>query len=103
MFNPKTYIQTSMLLKKAIEAGLILFLGHEESPINYTANTYPFHQDSSFLYFFGLDTPGLAAVVDVEAGTDTVYGDDITLEHGIWMGEVPSVRAGAAAAGVFMT
>ena len=103
MFNPKTYIQRRMLLKKAIKSGLILFLGHEESPMNYTANTYPFRQDSSFLYFFGLDTPGLAAVVDVEAGTDTVYGDDITLEDVIWMGEIPSLKERAAAAGVFMT
>jgi Xaa-Pro aminopeptidase len=71
--------------------------------MNYPANTYPFRQDSSFLYFFGLDTPGLAAVVDVEAGTDTVFGDDITLEDVIWMGELPKLKDRAAEAGVFLT
>jgi Xaa-Pro aminopeptidase len=71
--------------------------------MNYPANTYPFRQDSSFLYFFGLDSPGLAAVVDVEAGTDTVFGDDITLEDVIWMGEQPKIKDRAAAAGVFLT
>jgi Xaa-Pro aminopeptidase len=71
--------------------------------MNYPANTYPFRQDSSFLYFFGLDSPGLAAVVDVEAGTDTLYGDDITLEDVIWMGELPKLKDRAAEAGVFMT
>jgi len=103
MFNPKTYIQRRMLLKKALKSGLALFLGHEESPMNYTANTYPFRQDSSFLYFFGLDTPSLAAVIDVEAGTDTIYGDDLTLEDVIWMGDLPKLTERAAAAGVYMT
>src|SRR4030043_1628537 len=103
MFDHKTYIQRRMLLKKGVKSGLILFLGNEESPMNYPANTYPFRQDSSFLYFFGLDSSGLAAVVDVEAGTDTVFGDDIPLEDVIWMGELPKLKDRAAAAGVFMT
>jgi Xaa-Pro aminopeptidase len=103
MFNPKTYSQRRSLLKKALRSGLVLFLGNEESPMNYPANTYPFRQDSSFLYFFGLNTPGLAAVVDIEAGTDTVFGDDITLEDVIWMGEIPKIKDRAAASGVFLT
>jgi Xaa-Pro aminopeptidase len=103
MFSSKTYIQRRTLLKQQVKSGLVLFLGHEESPMNYPANVYPFRQDSSFLYFFGLDTPGLAAVIDVEAGTDTVFGDDITLEDVIWMGELPKLKDRAAAAGVFLT
>jgi Xaa-Pro aminopeptidase len=103
MFNPKTYIQRRALLKKALKSGLVLFLGHEESPMNYPANTYPFRQDGSFLYYFGLATPSLAAVIDVEAGTDTIFGDDITLEDVIWMGDMPKLRERAAAAGVFLT
>jgi len=103
MFHPKIYIERRTLLKKGVKSGLILFMGNEESPMNYPANTYPFRQDSSFLYFFGLDTPSLAAVVDVEAGTDTVFGDDITLEDVIWMGEQPKLKDRAAAAGVFLT
>jgi len=92
MFNPKTYIQRRTLLKKAVKSGLILFLGNEESPMNYPANTYPFRQDSTFLYFFGLDSPGLAAIIDIDAGTDTVFGDDITIEDVIWMGSKPRSR-----------
>jgi len=103
MFNPKTYIQRRTLLKKAVKSGLILFLGNEESPMNYPANTYPFRQDSTFLYFFGLDSPGLAAIIDIDAGTDTVFGDDITIEDVIWMGEQAKLKERAAAAGVFMT
>jgi len=103
MFNPKTYTQRRTLLKKSLKSGIALFLGNEESPMNYPANTYAFRQDSSFLYFFALNTPGLAAVVDIEAGTDTVFGDDITLEDVIWMGELPKIKDRAAAAGVFLT
>ena len=103
MFSAKTYIQRRTLLKKTLKSGLVVLLGNEESPMNYPANTYPFRQDSSFLYFFGLDSPGLAAVIDVQAGTDTLYGDDITLEDVIWMGELPKLKDRAAEAGVFMT
>jgi Xaa-Pro aminopeptidase len=86
-----------------MKSGLALFLGNEESPMNYPANTYPFRQDSSFLYYFGLNTSGLAAVIDIEAGTDTLFGDDITLEDVIWMGELPKIKDRAAEAGVFLT
>jgi Xaa-Pro aminopeptidase len=103
MFDTTVYVQRRNLLKKRMSGGLLLFLGHEESPMNYPANTYPFRQDSSFLYFFGLDTPGLAAVIDVDAGTDMIFGDDITLEDVIWMGELPTIKERAAAVGVRRT
>jgi Xaa-Pro aminopeptidase len=71
--------------------------------MNYPANTYPFRQDSSFLYFFGLDTPGLAAVVDIDSGQDIIFGNDIDLEDVIWMGELPTIKERAALAGVRKT
>ena len=79
MFESTVYINRRKLLKKQGPSGVIVFLGNEESPMNYPANTYPFRQDSSFLYYFGLNTPALAAVVDSDAGTDMIFGDDITL------------------------
>jgi Xaa-Pro aminopeptidase len=100
MFERAVYVKRRKLLKEQMRSGLVLFLGNRESPMNYPANTYPFRQDSSFLYFFGLDTPGLAAVVDIDAGTETLFGDDITLEDVIWMGELPKIKDRAAAVGV---
>jgi Xaa-Pro aminopeptidase len=100
MFESETYIQRRTLLKKQIPSGVILFLGNEESAMNYPANTYPFRQDSSFLYFFGLDVPGLAAVIDCDSGTEVVYGNDITLEDVIWMGFLPSIGDLAQTVGV---
>jgi len=103
MFDRAVYVQRRKLLKRQMGNGLLLFLGNEESPMNYPANTYPFRQDSSFLYFFGLDTAGVAAVIDVDAGAETIFGDDISLEDVIWMGEFPTVKDRAAAVGIKRT
>ena len=100
MFESGVYIRRRKLLREQIQSGLILFLGNEESAMNYPANTYPFRQDSSFLYFFGLDIPGMAAIIDIDAGTEVIYGNDITLEDMIWMGVLPSIRELAQSVGV---
>ncbi len=100
MFKPDTYIQRRQVLKKAVRSGLLLFLGNEESPMNYPANTFHFRQDSSFLYFFGLDSAGLAAVVDVDENKDVLFGDDIGIEDIIWMGNLPTMKDRALEVGV---
>ena len=103
MFDPKIYIKRRDLLRKQVSTGLILFLGHEESPMNYPANPYHFRQDSSFLYFFGLDTPALAAVIDVDENKEVLFGDDIDIEDIIWMGYLPSLKERAAEVGIKQT
>lgn len=103
MFEPRVYAQRRKILRQQVPSGLILFLGNEESPMNYPANAYPFRQDSSFRYFFGLDSPGLAAVVDIDEGNEILFGDDITIEDLIWMGHVPRIKDRAQAAGVKKT
>ncbi|HQJ43285.1 MAG TPA: aminopeptidase P N-terminal domain-containing protein, partial [Candidatus Aminicenantes bacterium] len=75
MFDAKTYTQRRRLLRKRLGSGLALFLGNEESPMNFADNAYPFRQDSTFLYYFGLDTPGLAAVLDVDGQKEILFGD----------------------------
>lgn len=100
MFDAKTYVHRRQLLKKQVPTGLILFLGNEESPMNYAANTYHFRQDSSFLYFFGLDYPGLAAVIDIDEQKDMLFGNDIDIEDIIWMGFLPTLKERAAKVGV---
>ncbi|UCC40976.1 MAG: aminopeptidase P family protein [Candidatus Aminicenantes bacterium] len=100
MFDSKIYIQRRKRLKESIQSGLILFLGNEESPMNYPQNPYHFRQDSSFLYFFGLDSPLLAGVINVEEDKDIVFGDDVDIEDIIWMGFQPSLKDRALEAGV---
>jgi len=103
MFEAKTYSERREGLRKLVKSGLILFLGNEDSPMNYKDNAYRFRQDDSFLYFFGLDTAGLAAVIDVDAGRDTVFGNDIDIEDIIWMGNLPTIRHRAEKVGVTET
>ena len=92
MFPADVYIERRKRLRTDVRAGVILLLGNEESPMNYTDNQYPFRQDSSFLYFFGLDCPGLAAVIDIDQGTECMFGDDLTVNDIIWMGPQPALK-----------
>ena len=79
MFTADTYAQRRARLSASLPSGLLLFLGNDESPMNYTDNTYHFRQDSTWLYYFGLAQPGLAAVIDLDAGRTVIFGDDLGL------------------------
>ena len=90
MFDKNTYIARRKSLKNKNLSGDGLILGNVESPMNYRDNTYHFRQDSSFLYFFGLNFPGLAGVIDFDSGEEFIFGDDVDIEDIIWMGpQVP--------------
>jgi Xaa-Pro aminopeptidase len=103
MFNSKTYIQRRAELKKKIKNGIILFLGNNEAPMNYTDNTYHFRQDSTFLYYFGLDRAELAAVIDVDENKEIIFGDDFTIDMIVWMGPQPTIKEEASKCGVKIT
>lgn len=101
MFKTEIYNERRKRLKKSVGSGVLLFIGNEESPMNYPANPYPFfRQDSHFLYFFGLDSPSLAAVIDIDENKEIIFGDDICLEDVIWMGHLPKMKDRAAEVGV---
>ena len=93
MFDKKTYQQRRNKLYKQVKSGLLLFLSNSESPMNYPANTYHYRQDSTFLYFFGLNFPGLAAVIDLDENRQTVFGNDLEMEDIIWMGPQPTLKS----------
>lgn len=92
MFIKEVYWQRRNLLRELVGDGLILFQGNEEIGMNYHDNTYHYRQDSSFLYFFGINKPGFFGLCDVDSGKDTIYGDDFTIDDIIWMGEQPTVK-----------
>lgn len=100
MFPAKTYIQRRQALTKAIPSGIMLFLGNEESPMNYADNTFHFRQDSTFLYFFGMDYAGLAAVIDVDNNHEILFGNDLTVEDIVWMGTQPTLLDRGQAFGI---
>ncbi|HSK11119.1 MAG TPA: aminopeptidase P family protein [Vicinamibacterales bacterium] len=100
MFDAKVYAERRQGLQKQFEDGLLLFVGNADAPMNYAANAYPFRQDSSFLYYWGVNDPGLVAVLDVDEGRHTIFGDDFTVDDIVWRGPQPTVAERAARAGV---
>lgn len=92
MFDKQVYIDRRAELKKNFKSGLILFLGNDEAAINYTGNTYSFRQDSSFLYYFGLDIPGMVGIIDIDENKEILFGYEYTLEDIVWMGPQPKLE-----------
>ena len=90
-------------LRTAGESGIVLFIGNAEAPAQYRDNCYKWRQDSSWLYYFGLDEPRYAAVLDIESGREVIYADDVDIDDIIWMGPQPSVQSLAGSVGVAHT
>ena len=86
MFETSVYKNRRARLKEKVKSGLVVILGNGEAPANYTDNTYKFRQDSSFLYFFGLNQPGFAGVIDIDSGDEYIFGKDVDMADIIWMG-----------------
>ena len=103
MFQAEVYIQRRKILCEKIGSGLILFWGNDESPMNYPDNTYHFRQHSSFLYYFGIDFPSLAAVIDVDNQHQVIFGDDYTIDDIVWMGPKPTIAQRAKLSGIVET
>lgn len=103
MFDKQIYIERRNRMRQMMGSGLILIPGNQDSPMNYRDNPYHFRQDSTFLYFFGLDQPGLFGIIDANEGVDYLYGNDIDIEDVIWMGPKPSIKELAGLAGVERT
>jgi len=104
LFNKQVYIDRRNVLKQNIGLdGIILLMGNEDSSMNYKDNCYPFRQDSSFLYYFGLDVPMLAAIIDTDTGEEVVFGNELSIDDIIWTGTLPSVKEMALMVGVTQT
>ena len=107
MFDKSVYVRRrkTLLAKMANSAaegkrGIALFIGNAEAPAQYKDNCYKFRQDSTWLYFFGIDQPLYAAVIDLDNGEETIFADDVEIGDIIWMGPQPSVASIAASVGV---
>ena len=101
MFDKATYVNRRAKLKELVKSGIIILFGNNESPCNFPANGYyPFRQDSSFLYYFGLNRDGLVGVIDIDNDIETLVGNDIDIEDIVWYGSVNSVHDMAESVGV---
>lgn len=100
MFPRESYVARRDALMSRFDGGLLLLLGHSDSPMNYADNPYHFRQDSTFLYYFGMDQADLAAIIDVDAGTATIFGDELSIDYIVWMGDLPTIAGRAERVGV---
>lgn len=103
MFAKEIYTSRRERLRSILSSGIVLLPGNSEASANYPDNCYRFRQDSTFLYFFGLNVPDLAATIDIDSGVDTIYGDDFSMDDIIWMGTQPTVAELGSRCGVERT
>ncbi len=100
MLKKETYIRRRNTLRGRIKEGIIILPGNNEAPKNYFDNAYDFRQDSTFLYFFGLNLAGLTGIIDVDNNRDILFGTDVSVDDIIWMGPQPTVQELGAQVGV---
>jgi Xaa-Pro aminopeptidase len=100
MFKSEVYVRRREELHRKMKHGIALFLSNSEAPMNYPDNTYHYRQDSDFLYFFGIDLPGLTGYMDFDSGKDRIYGNDYSMDDIIWMGPQPTVKELALKCGI---
>ena len=100
MFSANTYKERRSKLKSLVGSGLILLPGNEEVGMNYRDNVYHFRQDSTFLYYTGIDRPDLFFIVDIDNNTETLYGNDLTVDQIVWTGPVDSLSVFATKSGI---
>lgn len=100
MFDKQVYIDRRNELKKNFKGGVLLFSGNDEAAINYPGNQYRFRQDSSFLYYFGIDIPDMFGIIDLDDNKEYLFGYEFTVEDTVWMGSQPKLVDLAALAGV---
>ncbi len=100
MFTVETYRLRRQKLVAQFDSGLILLLGNVDSPLNSVDNCYRFRQESNFLYFGGLDQPGLALLLDIDSGREVLFGRQQNIEDVIWDGSQPTLQDRAERIGV---
>lgn len=100
MFEREVYINRRQKLASQVKKGIGLFIGNVEAPMNYPGNTYHWRQDSDFLYFFGLDLPGLTGVIDFDSHEEFIFGNDVDIDDIIWMGPQPTIAGLSESVGV---
>lgn len=103
MFTKETYISRRNTLKKQLGKGQVLIFGNNEAPMNYKANTYRFRQDSNFLYFFGINQPGLVGFIDIDNDQEIIFGHELTIDDIIWEGPVEPLSSLAEKVGITKT
>ena len=103
IFPKETYIQRRNQLKSEMKTGYIILLGNDQSSMNFKDNWYHFRQDSTFLYYFGINLPNLTAIIDIDNDVATIFGNELTIDQIIWNGDQPTIKELANRVGIEKT
>ena len=93
MFSRNTYIKRRNILSKNLKNGFVLLLGHQNSPMNFSHNAYRFVQDTSFLYYVGVNLPNCACLIDIANNKTIFYMKETTIHDIIWIGKTKSIQS----------
>ena len=79
MFDKGIYIRRRATLIERMAScapegkrGIAIFIGNADAPAQYRDNAYAFRQDSTWLYYFGIDLQGYAAIIDLDSAGQTI-------------------------------
>ena len=100
MLNKEVYANRRKKLKENFKDGLILIMGNNFSPLDCEDNTYPFIQDATFKYYFGIDHNGLIGIIDIDKNEEIIFGNDYTMSDIIWMGKQKFLKELALEVGI---
>ncbi|MDN3693132.1 aminopeptidase P family protein [Chryseobacterium tructae] len=100
MFSAQTYQDRRAVLQSNVASGILLFLGNIENPVNFEHNPYYFRQDSTFLYYFGIQEPKIAAIIDIDENKTIVFGDELSIDDIVWMGRQETLKEKSQKSGV---
>ena len=100
VFESETYARRRELLCQKLPDCKILLLGNKNASVNFRDNHYHFRQDSTFLYYIGIDQPNLMAVIDTGKNETTLIGDDADIDSIVWTGAQESLHSLSAKVGI---
>lgn len=100
MFSAQTYQNRRAVLQSNVASGILLFLGNIENPVNFEHNPYYFRQDSTFLYYFGIQEPKIAAIIDIDENKTIIFGDELSIDEIVWMGRQETLKEKSLKSGV---
>jgi Xaa-Pro aminopeptidase len=101
--DQQEYIHRRKVLREQVGIGSILFPGNNYMPMNYFSNPLPFRQDSNFLYYIGIDAPGLVCVIDCDTGDEILFGIEPTTDDILWSGPLIGLNEMADYSGIKKT
>lgn len=100
MFTKDIYTARREQLQAGVGKGLVILPGNDEVGMNYRHNTYHFRQDSTFLYYTGINRPGLVFVLDTDNNKEIIFGDEPTIDDIVWTGPLETLQQQADKAGI---